>query len=75
MPHYSEVRFATLEMQLKALRTAHQMTQFIYALESLPPNVVVSVRDLELNASKDYPYDRLKAALLRDYLPSSEERL
>lgn len=51
------------------------MTQFTNALEPLPTDVIISVRDLVLNTPKEQPYDRPKVAFLQHYLLSREERL
>lgn len=64
-----------LPFQCRAYRVAHQMAQFAHRLESLSDYVTASVGVVALDTAEGQPYDRLNEAMLRNYLPSREERL
>ncbi|CAH8632697.1 unnamed protein product [Schistosoma curassoni] len=75
IPHDPEVWFAALESQFETRRITSQRQKYAYALESLPGDHLVAVREAVLNFNVPNVYDRLKEAILRHFLPSREERL
>ncbi|CAH8449820.1 unnamed protein product [Schistosoma intercalatum] len=75
IPHDPEVWFAALESQFETRRITSQRQKYAYALESLPGDHLVAVREAVLNSNVPNVYDRLKEAILRHFLPSREERL
>lgn len=75
VPHDPERWFAILEHQFRTRRITNQYHKFTYALESMPSDIGASVRDLIISPPDDNPYDCLKEAVLRQCLPSTEERL
>ncbi|VDP51483.1 unnamed protein product [Schistosoma margrebowiei] len=75
IPHDPEVRFAALESQFETRCITSQKQKYAFALESLPGDHLVAVREVVLNSNVPNAYDRLKEVILRHFLPSREERL
>ncbi|CAI2733804.1 unnamed protein product [Schistosoma spindalis] len=75
IPHDPEVWFAAIESQFETRHITSQRQKYTYALECLPGDHLVAVREVVLNSNVPNVYDRLKEAVLRHFLPSREERL
>ncbi|VDP30077.1 unnamed protein product [Schistosoma curassoni] len=75
IPHDPDVRFAALKSQFETRCITSQRQKYAFALESLPGDHLVAVRDAILNSNVPNAYDRLNEAILRHSLPSREERL
>ena len=75
IPHDPEVWFAALETQFEFRRIKSQRQKYAHALECLPGDQIAAVRDVILSSNEPNPYDRLKEAILKHFLPSCEERL
>ncbi|VDP60362.1 unnamed protein product [Schistosoma curassoni] len=73
--HDPEVWFAALESQLETRRITSQRQKYAYALESLPGDHIVAVREVVLNPKMPNVCDRLREAILRHSLPSRVEQL
>ncbi|CAH8453890.1 unnamed protein product [Schistosoma curassoni] len=75
IPHDPEVWFVALESQFETRRITSQRQKYAFALESLPGDHLVAVREVILNSNVPNVYDHLKETTLRHFLPSREERL
>ncbi|CAH8521658.1 unnamed protein product, partial [Schistosoma margrebowiei] len=75
IPHDPEVWFAASESQFETHRITSQRQTYGIALESLPWDHLVAVREVVLISNVPNVYDRLKEATLRHFLPSRDERL
>ncbi|VDP82503.1 unnamed protein product [Schistosoma mattheei] len=73
--HDPDVWFAALKSQFETRRITNQRQKYAFALEPLPGDHLVAVRDVILNSNVPNAYDRLSEAILRHFLPSREERL
>ncbi|KAH9579519.1 hypothetical protein MS3_00009639 [Schistosoma haematobium] len=73
--HDPEVWFAALEFQYETRCITSRRRKYAFALESLPEDHIVAVREVVLNSNAPNAYNCLKEAIFRHLLPSGEERL
>ena len=75
VPRDPEVWLAALELQFMQHRITSQRRQFALTLEAIPGEYLCAVRELVLHPPEEQPFDKLKAALLKYFLPPREEQL
>ena len=74
-PKDPDTWFAQVEAQFATRGITVEKTKFDYLVASLSPDAATEVRDLILNPPADNPYTLLKAAIIKRFAGSNQQKL